>query len=117
MKHLSFHKRQLQCTGRRPSACKAEGRRPLKFDRLGWIKTEGFPGQLPSFPGAGCAQGTGPPALAFPGADARQSNRFVMLRRLTPNVERLCSMAEVAGGRTPAAPSPIRPPLKPMTKR
>ena len=34
-----------------------------------------------------------------------------------PNVDRLCSMAEVAGGRTPATPRPIKPPLNPMTKR
>gem|GEM_PF-3381245 len=45
------------------------------------------------------------------------SSRLVMLRRLTPNVDRLCSMAEVAGGRTPATPRPIKPPLNPMTKR
>ena len=55
--------------------------------------------------------------MAFPGADARQSNRFVMLRRLTPNVERLCSMAEVAGERAPAVPKAINAPLNPMTKR
>ena len=35
------------------------------------------------------------------------SNRFVMLRRLTPNIERLCSMAEVAGGRMSKAPRVI----------
>jgi len=34
-----------------------------------------------------------------------------MLRRLTPNVERLWSMAEVAGGRMPKAPRAIREPL------
>jgi len=39
------------------------------------------------------------------------SSRFVMLRKLTPNVERLCSMAEVAGGRMPKAPRAIREPL------
>lgn len=32
------------------------------------------------------------------------SNRSVMLRRLMPRVERLCSMALVAGGRMPRAP-------------
>ena len=36
---------------------------------------------------------------------------------LTPRVERLCSVAEVAGGRTPATPRAISAPLKPMTKR
>ena len=43
--------------------------------------------------------------------------RSVMLRRLTPRVDRLCSMAEVAGGRMPRAPRAMRVPLKPMTKR
>ena len=33
-----------------------------------------------------------------------------MLRRLTPNAERLWSMAEVAGGRMPKAPRVIREP-------
>ena len=32
-------------------------------------------------------------------------------------VDRLCSMAEVAGGRIPTMPRPMRAPLKPMTKR
>ena len=41
----------------------------------------------------------------------------LMLRRLTPKVERLCSVAEVAGGRNPVTPRAIRAPLKPMTKR
>ena len=44
-------------------------------------------------------------------------SRFVMLRRLMPSVDRLCSMAEDAGASTPAAPNPISVPLKPMTKR
>ena len=39
------------------------------------------------------------------------SRRFIMLRRLTPNAERLWSMAEVAGGRMPKAPRAIREPL------
>lgn len=46
----------------------------------------------------------------------RSASRL-MLRRLTPRVERLCSVAEVAGGRTPATPRAISAPLKPMTKR
>ena len=45
------------------------------------------------------------------------SNRSVMLRRLMPRVERLCSMALVAGGRMPRAPRRIRAELKLSTKR
>ena len=40
------------------------------------------------------------------------SNRSVMLRRLMPRVERLCSMALVAGGRMPRAPRRMRAELK-----
>lgn len=40
-----------------------------------------------------------------------------MLRKLIASVEGLCSIADVAGARIPIAPSAIRPPLKPMTKR
>mgnify|MGYP003050173440 CR=1 FL=1 len=43
--------------------------------------------------------------------------RFVMLRRLMPMVDRLCSMAEVAGCRMPRAPSAMRVELKLSTKR
>ena len=46
-----------------------------------------------------------------------QSNKFVMLFKLTPSVDALCSRAEVAGAKTPIAPSPIRVPLKLMIKR
>ena len=45
------------------------------------------------------------------------SNRSVMLRRLMPRVERLCSMALVAGGRMPSAPRRISAELKLSTKR
>ena len=45
------------------------------------------------------------------------SNRSVMLRRLMPRVERLCSMALVAGGRMPRAPRRMRAELKLRTKR
>ena len=45
------------------------------------------------------------------------SNRSVMLRRLIPRVERLCSMALVAGGRMPRAPRRMRAELKLSTKR
>ena len=45
------------------------------------------------------------------------SNRSVMLRRLMPRVERLCSMALVAGGRMPRAPRRMRAELKLSTKR
>ena len=40
------------------------------------------------------------------------SNRSVMLHRLMPRVERLCSMALVAGGRMPRAPRRMRAELK-----
>lgn len=45
------------------------------------------------------------------------SNRSVMLRRLMPRVERLCSIALVAGGRMPSAPRRMSAELKPGTKR
>ena len=45
------------------------------------------------------------------------SNRSVMLRRLMPKVERLCSMALVAGGRTPSAPRRMSAEVKLRTKR
>ncbi len=44
-------------------------------------------------------------------------SKFVMLFKLTPRVEALCSRAEVAGGRMPMAPSTIRVLLKLMMKR
>ena len=44
-------------------------------------------------------------------------SKFVMLFKLTPRVEALCSRAEVAGGRMPMAPSTIRELLKLMIKR
>ena len=44
-------------------------------------------------------------------------NRFVMLFMLMPNVDMLCSSAEVVGGRMPTRPRPIRPQLKPMINR
>ena len=40
------------------------------------------------------------------------SNRSVMLRRLMPRVERLCSIALVAGGRMPSAPRRMSAELK-----
>ena len=40
------------------------------------------------------------------------SNRSVMLCRLMPRVERLCSMALVAGGRIPSAPRKMSAELK-----
>ena len=40
-----------------------------------------------------------------------------MLRRLTPRVERLCRVADVEGGSSPATPRAIKPPLNPRTKR
>ena len=45
------------------------------------------------------------------------SNRSVMLRRLMPRVERLCSIALVAGGRMPSAPRRMSAELKLSTKR
>ena len=45
------------------------------------------------------------------------SNRSVMLCRLMPRVERLCSMALVAGGRMPSAPRRMSAELKLSTKR
>ena len=43
--------------------------------------------------------------------------RLLMLRRLTPSVERLWNVAEAAGESIPATPRAISAPLKPMTKR
>ena len=40
-----------------------------------------------------------------------------MLRRLMPRVERLCSIALVAGGRMPSAPRRMSAELKLRTKR
>lgn len=53
----------------------------------------------------------------FGAGGAGYSSMFVMLCRLIPRVERLCSSAETVGGRTPTAPSAIRAELKPMTVR
>ena len=43
--------------------------------------------------------------------------RGIMLCMLMPKVERLCNVADVDGGKTPATPRAIKPPLKPSTKR
>lgn len=40
-----------------------------------------------------------------------------ILLRLTPNVDKLCNVAEVAGGKIPITPSAISTPLNPITKR
>ena len=45
------------------------------------------------------------------------SNRSVMLRRLMPRVERVCSIALVAGGRMLNAPRRMSTELKLSTKR
>ena len=55
-------------------------------------------------------------AVSFPSL-AYSESRFVMLSKLMPKVDRLCSMADVAGWSTPATPSRIKPRLKPMIKR
>ena len=44
-------------------------------------------------------------------------SRSVMLFRLMPRVDMLCSSAEVVGGRMPATPSTIREKLKPTMNR
>ena len=44
-------------------------------------------------------------------------SRSVMLLRLMPSVDILCSNAEVVGGRTPATPSTISEKLKPTMNR
>ena len=44
-------------------------------------------------------------------------SRSVMLFRLMPRVDILCSSADVVGGRMPATPSTIREKLKPTMKR
>lgn len=79
-------------------------------------------GRLPRRAHGGGKDGTG---AGVQGAEDTQrhplahrfSGKGPMLRRLTPRVERLCRVAEAAGGRTPATPRAIRAPLKPMTKR
>ena len=43
--------------------------------------------------------------------------RALILWRLTPRVDRLWSMAEVAGGSSPRTPRAMRHPLKPRTNR
>ena len=43
--------------------------------------------------------------------------RALILRRLTPSVERLCSAADAAGDKIPANPKPISVPLNPITNR
>lgn len=43
--------------------------------------------------------------------------RAVILRRLTPKVERLCKAAEAAGDKRPVNPIPINIPLKPIMNR
>ena len=40
-----------------------------------------------------------------------------MLCMLMPRVERLCKVADVEGGSSPATPRAIKPPLNPRTKR
>ena len=67
-------------------------------------------------PGKNAAVQTGRRRLCY-GFGRSCCGRSVMLCRLTPNVDRLCSSAEVAGGRMPAAPKAIREPLNPITKR
>lgn len=67
-------------------------------------------------PGKNAAVQTGRRRLCY-GFGRSCWGRSVMLCRLTPNVDRLCSSAEVAGGRMPAAPKAIREPLNPITKR
>ena len=44
-------------------------------------------------------------------------SRFVMLFRLIPSVDILCSNADVVGGRIPKTPSTISEKLKPTIKR
>ena len=43
--------------------------------------------------------------------------RALILRRLTPKVERLCKAAEAAGDNRPVTPIPINIPLKPIMNR
>ena len=67
------------------------------------------------------------PSAKEPGAGALGSfgrcysvlgrGRALMLWRLTPRVDRLWSMAEVAGGSSPRTPRAMRHPLKPRTNR
>ena len=59
----------------------------------------------------------GPPSPPRREAGKFYPSKFVMLFKLTPRVEALCSRAEVAGGRMPMAPSTIRELLKLMIKR
>lgn len=59
-------------------------------------------------------------ARSFPAPalyDLFSSSRSVIFRRLIPNVDPLCSSAEVVGGSTPATPSAISVRLKPTMKR
>ena len=55
--------------------------------------------------------------FAICGTEEGVCTRFVMLLRLMPRVERLCSMAEAAGCRMPSAPKRMRVELKLNTKR
>ena len=77
-----------------------------RSDREGW---NGFPNTQKT--AAVCAAAVSFPSLAY------SESRFVMLSKLMPKVDRLCSMADVAGWSTPATPSRIKPRLKPMIKR
>ena len=78
----------------------------LRSDREGW---NGFPNTQKT----AAAQTA---AVFFPSL-AYSESRFVMLSKLMPKVDRLCSIADVAGWSTPATPSRIKPRLKPMIKR
>ena len=87
------------------------------------------PGHRPADPGAGPPAGLrhhpGPAAVPDGGGRHRSAGvgegssgpRSVMLFRLMPRVDMLCSRAEVVGGRRPATPSRISDRLKPTMNR
>lgn len=116
MKHLSFHKRQLQWHRAAPLLLvrqKGAAREPFQPSKQ-WIHSREISWEPPPRQ-YGALQSVWP---SYPGRGFLcQSNRFVILRRLTPNVERLCNIAEAAGERAPAVPKAINAPLNPMTKR
>ena len=58
-----------------------------------------------------------PRAAAYTCGTSPLGSRFVMLRRLMARVERLCSSADVVGGRKPATPLTISSRLKLTIKR
>jgi len=86
-------------------------------------------GHRPADPGAGPPAGLrhhpGPAAVPDGGGRHRSAGvgegssgpRSVMLFRLMPRVDMLCSRAEVVGGRRPATPSRISDRLKPTMNR